>query len=169
MCDEDHPNRRVLAEIVGAAFREELIAIAFSIVHDDSVAEGVVHDVILAAGAEGSRLAAADDPRAYLRVSVRRRGWKREADRRQDASRSTELDETSVSNRAPSAHEGYFIDEEVPAALPRRLRPIYELRRKGMTVEEVAEELGLSLSTVKRGLREIKAILRELLGGEWKI
>ena len=54
-------------------------------------------------------------------------------------------------------------------ALPRRLRPIYEAWRKGVTEGQVAEELGVSLSTVKRGLREIKAILRELLGGEWKI
>lgn len=160
----ESPNNRVLEEVVDDDFRKQLVWIARRIIANVTGTEGAVQDALTAAASKGSKLAEADDPRAYLRVAVRRRAAERRADRSKFLSRDGDLGGARLRNSAPTVEEAYLYDEDITAALPAHLRPIWVRRLRGMTLREIAEDLRQPLRTIERRWTELKAIVRELRG-----
>lgn len=164
----ESPNIRVLEEVVDDDFRNRLVWIARRIIRarTGTGAEGAVQEALTAAASNGSKLAEADDPRAYLRVAVRRRAADRCRERSKSVSLDGDLDGARLRSSAPSVEVAYLYAEDVTAALPARLRPIWVRRLRGMTLPEIAEDLRQPLRTIERRWAELKAIMRALLGGE---
>lgn len=157
-------NHRVVAELVDDRFRAHLVATAAEITRNADDAEDAVQEALAAAIHPISGLARADNPVAYLRVAVMNRARTFIARRRPllsldnpDAERTTPVGSSGV-----SVEEAYLFDDELPAALPAHLRPVWERRCRGMTLQAIAADLGLSLRTVERRWTQIKDTLRTL-------
>ena len=154
----------VLADLL-ARYGRDMLAVAYLIVRDRSVAEDVVADSLLAALDHGRSLR----DEAALRPWLLRIATNRALRHRQRAARIVEIDvvaEVAADRRGPSADESMALWQAVEN-LPPRMRAAVGLRYYlDLPVETVAEILDVSPNTIKTQLKSALAHLRTALADE---
>lgn len=137
----------------------------------DDLRQEVVLALVANAGA--GRLREPEKLLAYVRIITRNKFFDRlgQQERRREK-HTVPWGEDSESSSAQRADGGNDVDERLADVwreahdLPAQQRQVLEgVYRQGKTYQEVADETGIPLGTVKRRLRESLLILRRRLGG----
>lgn len=147
---------------------EQCFSYAVSLLKDPDVAEDAVQNVFLKLWLGRERLDASRPFRNYLLTAVRNESVSqlraRFAAGREQMPDSDLVDETQNVLNAISASE---IDASISNAvsrLPERRRAVFEKRRiEGKSIEQIAEEMGLSPKTVERHLTLAMKDLRHVI------
>ena len=134
---------------------------ALRMVEDADVAEDIVQDAFLRAWQSLESGGNVDDFRAYMYRTVRNGcvSYLRGVREFVGVEALSDVDEEEVDTSFRDARIWRAIDE-----LPRRCRECFLLsKRDGLSNEEIAEELGISIKTVKNQMTKAYSRLREAL------
>lgn len=142
-------------------YRERLFTFVWQLCHSAAEAEEVVQDIFLRLWENRAKLGQVDFPRKYMYVMARNRTFDllvkiakdRELVREVWVHLSQAANDTE--NLLQAAESQQLILEAV-ALLPERKQTIFRLsRQKGLSHQEIAQQMGLSVQTVKNLLTEI--------------
>lgn len=145
-----------------------LCHIAASIVHDDSIAEDIVSDVFLNIYERRATLEIHTSLKNYLFASVRNRslnvlaGMKKYDTIHLDLSLQDNQDNPDSTITVSEIQQ--ILDESIFALSPECRQVFEKSRIEGKTYNEIAEELGISVNTVKYHIKNALAHIRKNLG-----
>ncbi|HVF04661.1 MAG TPA: sigma-70 family RNA polymerase sigma factor [Frankiaceae bacterium] len=140
-----------------------LVGVVGAIAQDRDAAEEAVQDAFVRLLGQWSRVAAYDDPEAWVRkvalgfVSNRRRKL------RNDLRALARL--SPPSDQPPPGVDGVDLRRAL-AALPRDQRAVVVLQETGLPLVAIADQLGVPVGTVKSRLSRARATLAPLLREE---
>jgi RNA polymerase sigma factor (sigma-70 family) len=137
-----------------AKYAEALIALAYKLVHNSTVAEDLLHDVFLdfVEGIYQFRLTGSLKGYLACCVANRAKDWLRSADR--NTKRSAEMDTLRSVGRSPEQtvmeHEDATLVNDAIDQLPIEQREVVLLHLLGgMTFRQIAEQQGISINTIQ--------------------
>lgn len=145
-----------------------LCHIAASIVHDDSVAEDIVSDVFFNIYEKRSSLEIRTSLKQYLIAAVRNRSLNTLASIKKGS--TTYLEDTVLDYHAES--DSKVISSELQQILDNSIfelspecKTVFEKSRiEGKKYQEIADELGISINTVKYHIKNALAHIRKDIG-----
>lgn len=154
-------------------YKDNLLTVATSLLHDSGAAEDVLHDVFVSFAASVRQLKLRSSLQKYLVTSVINRVRDRFRAKRHHA---VELDQIGpISSNAQGPERSAIAREEsrlltgALARLPLEQRETIVLHLKaGMKFKEIAQMQGISISTVQGRYRYGLNKLRTILNGELK-
>ncbi len=143
-------------------------AFAMKYVKEKEIAEDIVHDVILELYSRKLQFTNIGALKSYLYLSIKNKSL--------NYIRSVHAKENYLQDWVEQKKENFFlnnmIEEEVfyrlrkaIRELPDKVREIYELSLLGSSYEEIAQQLSLSVDSVKAYKKRGKLILRKKLKG----
>ena len=147
-----------------AEHQRGLLRFATALTTDEALAEDVVQDVLTPAFERWDRIAAVDQPHAYVRRMIVNEylSWRRRRAARTIASTHSTLDAIGTPTADPAT--GYAERDAMRtriAALPRKQRAALLLRYyEDRTFDEIAEVLGCSAGTVRSHISRALGTLR---------
>jgi len=164
-----HGDKEAMRQIY-EKYKDHLMTVATSMLHDVSAAEDVVHDVFVSLAKYAGRLQLRNSLRNYLITAV----VNRVRDRfRQSANRHVELDKiTMISSSSNDAEQRVILNEDsrllikALALLTMEQREVVILRFNGkMKFRQIANLQDTSTSTVQarfyQGLNKLRTVLSE--------
>lgn len=139
---------------------------AMRYVNDPEICKDIIHDVILDLYSTRRIFPEINSLKSFLFRSIKNRCLNhlehKKAEGKYIQEKNTEQNDDFFLN-AIIQEEVYFLMHKTIHELPARLRKIYELSLSGRTNEEIANELSLSLDSVKAYKKRGKQILKEKL------
>ena len=147
-----------------------LCAFANQYVNDNNAAEDVVSDVMYELWRKKRTFESFESIKAFLYVSVRNKSLSYLRKQKISFKHSEEIKKTSTE----SFFKEHLIEEELTGILrqaldqlPEKARKVYELSCiEGLKYKEVAEDLNVSINTVKSQRARAIKLLKELLEGQ---
>ncbi len=143
-----------------------LISFAIKYVDREEAAEDIVQDVFVKVWETREKLRGVDNLSAYLYQMVRFRcfNYLRAEKIRHDATRSftEEMDITEMNEFIKE--ETFRIVMHVIDELPPGSRNVFSRAIQGYSAKEIADELGITVETVKKQKQNARRILKERLG-----
>lgn len=145
---------------------KSLFISALLLVKDDKIAEDIVQDVFLKVWNKRTDLKNIVNIKSYLYVSVKNSGL----DQLRKIKHTTDINEVEVSDNALDPFHTVRVKElgqhllEATASLPAQCKIIFEMVYiDGKKYQEVADELGLSINTIKTQLKRAIDKMRLIL------
>lgn len=162
-------DREALRQIY-VTYKDGLLTLGFSLLHDMHAAEDTLHDVFVSFAGSASRLELRTSLRAYLTASVVNRVRDRFRRQNKDGIRATDME--SPGRISASPEDAAILNDEARritaalARLPLEQREVITLRlNAGMKLKEIAEIQETSIPTVQGRYRYGMDKLRTLLAG----
>ena len=150
-------------------YRERLFVFAWQLCHSAAEAEEVVQDIFLRLWQGRESLVNVDYPRKYIYVMARNRTLDLLAKIARDKQLIKDVwanlsEPDSVTENILQAAETEKLINEAVARLPEKKQTIFWLsRRDGLTHQQIAEQMDLSVQTVKNILTEILKQIKSYL------
>lgn len=154
-------------------YKDHLLTVAASLLHDTGAAEDVLHDVFVSFAAGAGKLKIHSSLRKYLVTSVINRVRDRFRMKKHPTVELDRIGPLSSDSQGPeqlaiSSEQSHLLTGAL-AQLPLEQRETIVLHLKaGMKFKEIAEMQGISMSTVQGRYRYGLSKLRVLLDGELK-
>lgn len=143
-----------------------LISFAVKYVDLEEVAEDIVQDVFVKVWETRQKLREVDNLSAYLYQMVRFKCFNhlRAEKVRQDATRSFTEEMDVVEMNEYIREETFRIVMHVVDELPAGSRNVFSRAIQGYSAKEIADELGITIETVKKQKQNARRVLKEKLG-----
>ncbi len=143
-----------------------LISFAVKYVNHEEVAEDIVQDVFVKVWETREKLRDVDNLSAYLYQMVRFKCFNhlRAEKIRQDATRSFTEEMDVVEMNEYIREETFRIVMHVVDELPTGSRNVFSRAIQGYSAKEIADELGITIETVKKQKQNARRVLKEKLG-----
>lgn len=143
-----------------------LISFAVKYVDREEVAEDIVQDVFVKVWETREKLREVDNLSAYLYQMVRFKCFNhlRAEKVRQDATRSFTEEMDVVEMNEYIREETFRIVMHVVDELPAGSRNVFSRAIQGYSAKEIADELGITIETVKKQKQNARRVLKEKLG-----
>lgn len=148
-----------------------LCAVAYEYVHDEYTSQNIVEDVMLALWEKREQITITKSIKAYLMKAVRNRAI--DFIRTDQSFRSVDITDKEYQNCFAPDEDVFeqLISQELEAqirliidGLPEECRKVFILSRyEGKNYQEIANELGISVNTVKYHIKNALNTLREWL------
>ena len=150
-------------------YRERLFFFAWQLCHSAVEAEEVVQDIFLRLWENRSKLGEVDFPRKYIYIMVRNRTL----DLLSKIARDQRLISEVWTNMSQSdnyledllhAQDSRLLIDQAVSQLPEKKQAIFLMsRRDGLSLREIADQMGLSVQTVKNILTEVLKHIKAFL------
>lgn len=150
-------------------YKERLFSFVFGLTHSVTETEEVVQDIFMKLWETRSKLDQIEHPSAYIYRMARNRTLDHlaKAGRQQKLVRqvwANMKESEEVTEEILEAKESRELIYEAISQLPERKKEIFRLsREEGLSLDEIAERLGISKQTVKNNLTEILKQLKTYL------
>lgn len=145
-----------------------LCHIASSIVHDDSIAEDVVSEVFFRIYQMRESLEIHTSLKHYLVSAVRNRAlnYLTQAMRHahDELKESIEVQSAGADEDVMAIELKKLLDDSISGLSPECKLVFEKSRNEGMSYQEISEELGISVNTVKYHMKHALAVLRRNVG-----
>lgn len=139
------------------SYHHKLYNFSLKFVHADETAKEIVQNVFLKIWHNRRKLNPQLSFQAYLFKIAKHENFKYLKKAARDASLKEELIHRCLSTAAPVEDDLLFSEYQAMASkaialLPPKRRLVFELAQQGLTLEEIAQELGISVHTVRSQL-----------------
>jgi len=152
------------------AYREKLFVFAWQLCHSATEAEEVVQDLFLRLWQSRESLANVEYPRKYIYVMARNRALDllariaRDQKLMREAWSYLSQPDINLTEELLQATETQKLIDEAVSSLPGKKQTIFRLsRRDGLTHQQIADEMNISVQTVKNILTEILKHIKSFL------
>lgn len=147
-------------------YHHKLFNFSLKFVHDEETAKEIVQNVLLKIWCNRRKLNPQLSFQAYLFKIARHENFKYLKKAARDASLKEELIHRCLSSTTPVEDDFLFKEYQVMASeaialLPPKRRVVFEMMQQGFTHEEIAQELGISVHTVRSQLANATQSIKE--------
>jgi RNA polymerase sigma-70 factor (ECF subfamily) len=153
------------------AYREMLFIFAFQLTHSKVDAEEILQDIFLKLWENREKLRQVDNPKNYLFIMARNRTLDLLTKISKDQKLMKQVWANITQQGSPveeiiEAKESQKLINEALSRLSERKQAIFNLSRKGgLSHEQIADQLGISVQTVKNTITEVLRFIKDYLSG----